>query len=97
MKALKAALLFLSAMLFIAGCTSSTKLVDGTSISLGAYLPYEGSIYGAELISYVNGAVVKVETNMLVTITRTHCSTNDWVWGMLKNSEHSSVTISTKR
>lgn len=97
MKALKAALVFLSAMLFIAGCTSSTKLVDGTSISLGAYFPFEGSIYGAELISYVNGAVVKVETNMLVTITRTHCSTNDWVWGMLKNSEHSSVTISTKR
>ena len=32
------------------GCTSSSKFVDGTAVSVGAYVPWEQNLYGVELI-----------------------------------------------
>jgi len=64
MKALKAALLFLSAMLFIAGCTTSSKFVSGTHLALGAYVPgTEGELYGIEIVNYLNGCMVRSSSN----------------------------------
>ena len=64
MKALKAALLFLSMMLFIAGCTSSNKFLSGTHLALGAYIPgTEGELYGVEIVNYLNGCMVRSSSN----------------------------------
>ena len=85
------------AAMFLAGCmTHQPKVVEGTSVQLGAYLPWDGNLYGVELISYVNGCVVKTPTNMCYEIQRKHSVTNDWVWGMLKSVESSDTTVRLK-
>ena len=86
----------IAACLFLLGCTSQPKYVEGTSLTLGAYIPWGGNLYGIELLSYVNGAVVKVPSNTLYQIEREHSSTNSWMWGMLETVEHTSTTVETK-
>lgn len=88
MKRAVASLVFL----FI-GCVSHPKFVDGTSISLGAYVPWQSNLYGVELLSYVNGVVVKTPTNMSYEVTRTHSASNDWCWGMMKSVEASKTEV----
>ncbi len=79
--------------LALAGCAGSPKFVEGTSVQLGAYVPWNSNLYGVELLSYVNGCVVRVPTNGTYEITRRHASTNDWCWGMLKTVELTDTTI----
>lgn len=40
----------LALVLGLWGCTSSSKFVDGTAVSVGAYVPWEQNLYGVELI-----------------------------------------------
>ena len=56
-------------------------------------MPWQSNLYGVELLSYVNGAVVKVPTNTLYQIERTHNATNSWMWGMLETIESSETKI----
>lgn len=81
-------------LLLAAGCSSSPpKMVEGTSIALGAYLPWDGVLYGVELISYVNGTVVKAPTNTAYHIERRHSATNDWAWGLLRSAETTNTQV----
>ena len=75
------------------GCGSPPKHIEGMSLSLGAYIPFDGSLYGLELMQYVNGSVVQVPTNTCYQIRREHSATNDWAWGWLKSIEHSKTTV----
>lgn len=75
------------------GCSSSQKIVEGTSIQLGAYLPFEGNLYGVELVSYVNGLKLQSSTNQSFQVSRTYNATNDWLWGMMKTVESSDTSI----
>ena len=75
------------------GCSSSKKLVEGTSIQLGAYLPFEGNLYGVELVSYVNGLKIQASSNQSFQVSRTYAATNDWLWGMMKTVESSDTSI----
>ena len=77
----------------IAGCVQSPKYVEGTSISLGAYVPWGGNLYGVELMNYVSGTVVQVPTNMPYQIERSHTATNSWGWGLLETTEHTQTKI----
>lgn len=81
------------AALLMAGCSSSPKFVEGTSIQLGAYVPWNSNLYGVELLSYVNGCVVRVPTNGTYEISRKYSATNDWCWGMLKTVELTDTTV----
>ena len=85
-------LVMLACALFL-GCTSQPKYLEGTSISLGAYIPWSGSIYGLELLNYTNGAVVKGPSNIVYEIQRNHSATNRWCWGMLETVEHTDTKI----
>jgi len=80
---------------FILGCASQPKYVEGTSISLGAYIPWDGQMYGLELLNYTNGTVVKVPSNTVYEIRRNHSATNDWCWGLLKSIEHTDTKINS--
>jgi hypothetical protein len=88
----------LIAALFVlfAGCGSVPKYVEGTSIQLGAYIPWQGNLYGLELVSYVSGCVVKVPTNVCYEIERNHSVTNDWCWGLMRSVESSDTKIRLK-
>ena len=81
-------------ILLIAGCRSIPSYKEGTIVSLGAYIPWEGNqLYGVELMQYMNGTVVRTPTNMLYEISRKHSVTNDWAWGLLKCVESSDTTV----
>ena len=82
--------------LAVFGCGTSPKYVEGSSLSLGAYIPWDGSLYGLEIMQYVNGSVVKVPTNTTYQIQREHSSTNSWLWGMLETRESSKTTVDLK-
>lgn len=85
------------ALLLAAGCSApSPKIVEGTSLALGAYLPWDGNLYGVELMSYVSGTVVKVPTNTAYQIERRHSVTNDWAWGLLRSVESTATSVRFK-
>ena len=75
------------------GCSTNPKAVEGTSIQLGAYLPFEGNLYGVELMSYVNGLKIQASSNQSFQVDRTYTSTNEWAWGLLKSVEGSDTKI----
>ena len=75
------------------GCSTHQKVVEGTSIQLGAYLPFEGNLYGVELMSYVNGLKIQASSNQSFQVSRTYNATNDWLWGMMKTVESSDTSI----
>lgn len=82
--------------LVLCACTSQPKFVEGTSVQLGAYVPWQSNLYGVELLSYVNGCVVRTPTNMCYEIERQYTATNDWCWGMLKSTESSNTKVKLK-
>ena len=75
------------------GCSTQQKVVEGTSIQLGAYLPFDGNLYGVELMSYVNGLKIQASSNQSFQVSRTYNATNDWLWGMMKTVESSDTSI----
>ena len=75
------------------GCSTQQNAVEGTSIQLGAYLPFDGNLYGVELMSYVNGLKIQASSNQSFQVSRTYNSTNDWLWGMMKTVESSDTSI----
>lgn len=82
---------------FAAGCLQQHRLVEGTSLQLGAYVPWESQLWGLELVSYVSGLAVKAPTNVCLEVRRSCCSTNEFLWGMVKTVEASDSKIATKR
>lgn len=60
---------------------------------MGAYLPFDGNLYGVELMSYVNGLKIQASSNQSFQVERTYTSTNDWLWGMMKTVESSDTRI----
>jgi len=85
------------ALLLIAGCSSpSPQLVEGTSVALGAYVPWDGGLYGVELMQYVSGTVIKTPTNVCYSVERKHSVTNDWGWGLLKSVESTETNVRFK-
>ena len=75
------------------GCSTQQKAVEGTSIQLGAYLPFDGNLYGIELMSYVNGLKIQASSNQSFQVSRTYNATNDWLWGMMNTVESSDTSI----
>ena len=82
--------------LMLCACTSQPKFVEGTSVQLGAYVPWQSNLYGVEIMSYVNGCVVRTPTNMAYEVERKHSVTNAWCWGILKSVEHSDTKVKLK-
>lgn len=81
------------ALLLIAGCTSNSTFIDGTSVQLGAYVPWESNIYGVEIVSYVNGCALKMSSNLNFRVERTYNATNDYLWGAVKTRERTDIKV----
>ena len=73
---------YIRMLLFIlflqSGCVSSssynTQIIDGTLIQVGIFLPYNGSLYGLQMLNYVSGRSTKLNiTNDLIS---THTISN---------------------
>ena len=83
----------LAALLLLTGCTSNSRFVEGTSVQLGAYVPWESNLYGVELVSYVNGCIVKTSSNMNFKVERTYNATNEYLWGAVKTRERTDTKV----
>ena len=75
------------------GCSTNPRYVEGTNLSLGAYLPVDGQLMGIEIVNYLNGCSIRTSTNQSFQVSRTYNSTNDWLWGMMKTVESSDTTV----
>ena len=84
-------------MLLICGCTfKQPMLLNGTTLKLGCYIPWENNLYGLELMSFTTGTLVMTPTNDLFSIEHHSSSTNSWVWGMLESTESSETKVGLK-
>ena len=75
------------------GCSSNPRYVEGTNLSLGAYLPIDGQLMGIELANYLNGCSVRTSSNQSFNVSRTYNATNEWAWGLLTTIEGSETKI----
>ena len=79
------------------GCHTAPKYVEGTMTQVGAYLPIDGTIYGMEVVNYLNGCKVTSVSNLPFKVDRTYSSTNSYLWGMVTTSEHTHTKVETKQ
>lgn len=79
----------------LSGCISRQSYLEGTSISLGAYLPVDGSLYGLNVISYIDGCKIQVPTNACVNIQRESIQHNNWMFGMMESTTTNKTYMST--
>lgn len=79
--------------LLVCGCSSQPTFKEGTLFDCGLYVPYNGSLYGCEICSYVNGCKVTVPTNHLYEISRKHFATNSYFFGMFETRESSDTNV----
>lgn len=84
------------ALVLAMGCAMRTRYVEGTSIALGAYIPWDGNLYGTELISYLNGISVSTTTNKLLSAYHYSSSTNKWLWGMMESTTTTRTKVEEK-
>lgn len=78
------------------GCTSNQRWVEGTNLSLGAYIPLDGQLMGIEVVNYLNGCSVRTSSNQTFTVSRTYCSTNSWGWGIVNSIELTTTEVEVK-
>lgn len=89
--------LALALCMLMCGCTSNSNFVDGTSVQLGAYVPWESNLYGVELVSYVNGCAMKTSSNLNFRIERSYTATNEYLWGAVKTREHTDIKVEANK
>lgn len=95
---LNASIIFLAVFLLLCsiGCSTSTRYVEGTSTSLGTYIPYDGSVYGLEIVQYLSGCKVVCPTNQNMSVEREFCSSNTY-FGIVHTSERSKTKVDVKK
>lgn len=87
----------LAICLLLVGCKANSRVVDGTSVQLGAYVPWDSNLYGLEIVSYVNGCAMKTSSNMNFKIERSYTATNEYLWGAVKTREHTDMKIEANK
>lgn len=86
--------LLASAMLVLMlGCTTGNKYVEGTMTQLGVYAPIDGSIYGCEVVNYLNGCKVTSISNLPFKVDRVYSATNSYLWGMVTTTESTHTKV----
>ena len=75
------------------GCATKQTYVEGTSVQLGAYIPMDGSLYGLNIVSYLNGCQVKIPTNATLKVSRSTSICNNWLYGLMQSAETNKTEI----
>ena len=80
-------------LVLMLGCTTGNKYVEGTMTQLGVYAPIDGSIYGCEVVNYLNGCKVTSISNLPFKVDRVYSSTNSYLWGMVTTTESTHTKV----
>lgn len=75
-------------VILLTGCSTRQSITEGTSTAIGLYIPMEGSIYGAEIVSYLSGMKISTTSNHTMHVEREFASTNSY-FGIITTTEHS--------
>lgn len=75
------------------GCQTASKYVEGTLTQVGAYLPIDGTVYGMEVVNYLNGCKVTSVSNLPFKVDRTYSSSNSYLWGMVTTAERTHTKV----
>jgi hypothetical protein len=79
------------------GCVSKGPVfLNGTQVSLGAYVPWNGNIYGLELMNFTTGTYMRFPTNTAFKVDHTAGVTNNWAFGMLESVNSSKTKADAK-
>ena len=97
-------LLFIASMALLAaagaltdGCVSKGPVfLNGTQVSLGAYIPWDGQMYGVELINFTTGTYIRFPTNTAFKVDHQVGITNNWAFGMLESVNSSKTKADAK-
>lgn len=90
-------LLLSAAIAILCGCAhDSTMFVEGTRFRMGVYVPWDGQLYGLQVVEYLNGSCVRAPSNRVVSVSRTFCSSNDYV-GVTHTRDASKTDVSVKK
>lgn len=92
--------LFLAAIVvFIAlacsGCRSGSTYVEGTRFCMGVYVPWDGQLYGLQLMEYLNGAALIAPTNKAIEVSRNYAATNSYL-GIVHTIEQTDTRAETR-
>lgn len=80
-------------LVLMLGCTTGNKYVEGTMTQLGVYAPIDGSIYGCEVVNYLNGCKVTSISNLPFKVDRVYSATNSYLWGMVTTTESTHTKV----
>lgn len=52
-------------LIFLVGCSTipENSFVEGTSITLGLYIPYNGTVYGLQCFNFLSGTKMNFNSN----------------------------------
>ena len=73
-------ILILSLLLLLSGCInqqSQNSYLEGTSLTVGLYIPLNGSLYGLQFVNFISGKRLSINTNSLFKVKSSNSITND--------------------
>ena len=84
--------IILSLCCLVVGClcpTTNNSYVEGTSLTVGLWLPINGQIYGLQALNYLSGKKISVSTNQEFKVESEHNVTNSTlsVFDVIDNSK----------
>ena len=88
-------ILALAAFLLLAGCHTSSTYIEGSSLSLGIYIPSSGQLYGVQALSWLSGCKVDMPTNQQFKLCREYTASNDY-FGVVHVREKTKTEIEPK-
>ena len=83
-------------LMFVAGCAAHRNTyTEGTITQIGVYAPVDGTIYGCQVVNYMNGCKITSISNLPFKVDRVYSATNSYLWGMVTTTErtHTKVEI----
>ena len=81
--------------LLLCGCKSTDAFVEGTRFRAGLYVPWDGQLYGLQLVEYLNGTATFSQTNSAISIDRQFSSTNSY-FGIIHTIDSTKTRVEKK-
>lgn len=80
-------LMMIGLLLFLCGCKSNPKYVEGQSLQIGIYIPTTEELVGLQVLNYLSGVSVTATSNMPFKVVRDYSATNSY-FGVVHINEH---------
>lgn len=88
-------LMMMGLLLFLCGCKSNPKYVEGQSLQIGIYIPTTDELVGLQVLNYLSGVSVTATSNMPFKVVRDYSATNSY-FGVVHINEHVRTEVETK-